>query len=661
MTNIKRTSITDTPRDVKNNDKDRFGIEPFEKGLIRFISNTSTPITIALQGEWGSGKTSLMNSLEQSLCDKNDGEYFSIWLNTWEYSLMKNANETLVEIIMGLLKESISIAETYSSKTDLIKVKTKRILEIAGKLTLKFAGNYIADGLGSDISDKLNSDSKSTIGEIRDELEYIILDTVQKSGKKGVVFFIDDLDRIDPPVAVELLELLKNIFTLDKCVFVLAIDYDVVIKGLEPKFGKLDDKNEREFRSFFDKIIQVPFSMPVSNYKVDDFLRENLSEIDYIDEILAKDDKVIKEFANFTKLTVGTNPRALKRLLNSLSLIDCINIENSKHEENVDENLDNEYIKEKLLNFALVSIQIAYPQIYRLLSMHPGFNKWDESIALKLNLPVMDDQNIAKLTAMEEFDEVWELVLYRFCERDYHLKKNALNISVLLNSMRTLIIGDSDAQAASNQIEDTLTDMLAISAVTNLEAFDKPVINYHRGDFLKNIRSVIIDNMKKGLPEIKDLIAPQGKRVQSNAYIKFAEKDWEDYIQLHTDPYKGQVRLDFEAWAWFCYSESGKDLKQIVAEFSLSEELDNLITRYNNLISDYPQFNFKPVDEILYEKDGHRLYFHANIALPDVESFFIEPNITIISNMMIDWKRFWIAFYSISSDVINLQKANSVK
>jgi hypothetical protein len=41
-------------------------------------------------------------------------------------------------------------------------------------------------------------------------------------------------------------------------VFVLAIDYDVVIKGLEPKFGKFSEKNEREFRSFFDKIIQFP-------------------------------------------------------------------------------------------------------------------------------------------------------------------------------------------------------------------------------------------------------------------------------------------------------------------------------------------------------------------------------------------------------------------
>ena len=43
---------------------------------------------------------------------------------------------------------------------------------------------------------------------------------------------------------------------MPNCVFVLAIDYDVVVKGLESKFGKKTEENEREFRSFFDKIIQ---------------------------------------------------------------------------------------------------------------------------------------------------------------------------------------------------------------------------------------------------------------------------------------------------------------------------------------------------------------------------------------------------------------------
>lgn len=50
-------------------------------------------------------------------------------------------------------------------------------------------------------------------------------------------------------MAVEILELLKNIFDLEHCVFVLAIDYDVVIKGLKPKFGELTEAERESLNS----------------------------------------------------------------------------------------------------------------------------------------------------------------------------------------------------------------------------------------------------------------------------------------------------------------------------------------------------------------------------------------------------------------------------
>jgi len=43
--------------------KDNLGIQTHTNSLIRFISSTNTPITVGIQGEWGSGKTSLINSI----------------------------------------------------------------------------------------------------------------------------------------------------------------------------------------------------------------------------------------------------------------------------------------------------------------------------------------------------------------------------------------------------------------------------------------------------------------------------------------------------------------------------------------------------------------------------------------------------------------------
>ncbi len=458
------SSITDIPRDVTKGDKDSFGIEPFEKGLVRFLKNTNTPITVALQGEWGSGKTSLMNSLQQSLSGEISSPYHAVWLNTWEYGLMKDAQTTLIDIISALTDEVTCIANIDESEA---KKLSKKVMGIGGNL-LKFAGktalNTMANGVGDVVEQSLatvNEEKTATIGQIRDELETIIKNCIEKDNKNGFIFFIDDLDRIDPPIAVELLELLKNIFTLKNCVFVLAIDYDVVIKGLEPKFGKLTASNEREFRSFFDKIIQVPFSMPVGSYQPSTFLQDSLSTIQYLNEKQLNDEALISQFTEISSLTVGSNPRALKRLLNSISLISCINAEKQSEDNALNDDL------ELLINFALVSIQVAYPTIYRLLVTHADFDKWDESIAVKLDLKPLNETTKQKLSSIEEFDEEWEQILFRICETDYFLKKRALNISRLLNLLRTLIA------KKGLDIEETIDSIISLSSVTSLETLDE--------------------------------------------------------------------------------------------------------------------------------------------------------------------------------------------
>lgn len=52
--------------------EDQFQIDHYISGLTTFIENCNTPITIAIQGEWGAGKTSLMNMVEKRL---NKSEY----------------------------------------------------------------------------------------------------------------------------------------------------------------------------------------------------------------------------------------------------------------------------------------------------------------------------------------------------------------------------------------------------------------------------------------------------------------------------------------------------------------------------------------------------------------------------------------------------------
>ena len=57
--------IVDQPN--ANFDSDSLNIKPHADALTNFIERCDTPITIGIQGEWGSGKTSLLNLIENNL------------------------------------------------------------------------------------------------------------------------------------------------------------------------------------------------------------------------------------------------------------------------------------------------------------------------------------------------------------------------------------------------------------------------------------------------------------------------------------------------------------------------------------------------------------------------------------------------------------------
>lgn len=453
-----KSSIIDVPR--RHDQEDLFGIKIYQDALIQYIKLTDTPITIALQGEWGSGKTSLMNLLRWNLCDIDNAQFFPIWINTWQFSLMKTPAQAIISILEGIINQIGALNPTHKWEESKRKIGGlfKKIASVGTKVaasTVGVDGEALEDLFGSD-------NGQSDILQLKEEISKLVDESLKNNpNKAGFTFFIDDLDRIDPPVAVEILELLKNIFDLEHCIFILAIDYDVVIKGLKPKFGELTDKNEREFRSFFDKIIQLPFSMPVANYNIDTFLVDALSKINFFSEEEMKDHSIQEAVSELARLSVGTNPRSLKRLTNTLSLISIINSGIAKAGA---EDIANKY---KVINFGLVCMQIAYPYIYNQLAEEPDFKQWNETIAAKLKLRTLTPDEQKSLDAAEEFDEEWEKIVFRMCQKETHLSNRVFQVSQMLNKLAELIKDD-------NNIGKVIEDTIELSAVTNLKAFDTP-------------------------------------------------------------------------------------------------------------------------------------------------------------------------------------------
>ena len=226
-------SITDKP--IAKLEQDSLNIQKYANSLSKFIRNSDTPITIGLQGEWGTGKTSLMSLLLENF--NKDGEKREIatsWVNTWEYSLFKGASETTPAVLSGMLEKLRDENSDIWTIKDVAADKVKRATKFLGGL----ANQVIANQIGLNIKDAANDASSekniAQIVEIKNLIKEIIQELIDHPGNKArkVVFFVDDLDRIPPTDAVEVLESLGSIISKYTTSYTTVLDPSILASAV---------------------------------------------------------------------------------------------------------------------------------------------------------------------------------------------------------------------------------------------------------------------------------------------------------------------------------------------------------------------------------------------------------------------------------------------
>ena len=340
-------SISDLPTS-----NDLLEIDQYTNGLKSFIESCSTPLSISIQGDWGIGKTSMMRQVQEKL-DKNCK---TIWFNTWQFSQFNLTPYLSVQFLSALVKEieskdeskklynqTIKIWKTISSLTKIIDLKG-----ISGKVGI----NY--DELSGLINpDKCNNE-ELFLQDLKEDFENLISNFCEETER--LVIFIDDLDRISPKYAVELLEIMKLFLDSERCVFVIAIDESIVKQGLREKYPEISDVKQE---NFFEKIIQVPFNVPYSNYNLNKYVKSQLEAINVTSE-----SEHLNEIEKAIKVAVGSTPRTINRIINLYSLSETIL---SSNETN-----SNETKKLDLSLMYLTILRCAFPLEYRKLDALRG-------------------------------------------------------------------------------------------------------------------------------------------------------------------------------------------------------------------------------------------------------------------------------------------------
>ena len=335
--NTKGMGITDMP--CTSEEEDLLEISKYVKGLGKFIRECQTPMSIAIQGDWGTGKTSTLNLLKKDLeADKATNGIQCVFFNTWQYSQFNMEDSLYVSFVHNLVKQCGGNDEIL------------RTVAAFGKLAFFKAVDWRFGTNASEILDGFEKARKEQMESVS-KLQENFANLVKKTGKR-LVIFIDDLDRLNPEVAVELLEIIKLFVNVENSIFVLAIDYEVVVTGVRKKYG--ENLSEEKCRNFFDKIIQLPFKMPVERYNLTELVRKAVQEQTHMT------DEGVNIVAEFISDVMGTNPRTFKRLVNAFFLINSVNEIGEEAESKTKEIND-------VLMFCSLCIQMCLPKLYELM------------------------------------------------------------------------------------------------------------------------------------------------------------------------------------------------------------------------------------------------------------------------------------------------------
>jgi predicted KAP-like P-loop ATPase len=131
--------------------KDLFEIKKYIDGLATFIENCNTPMTISIQGAWGTGKTSIMQIVNSILSEH--GRTLSVWFNTWQFSQFSMDSELAISLLSCLLDE-LSVSEEQKAKV----TKTTQAIRFAqamGRMGKEVALSVIDSTLGGRIAENV--------------------------------------------------------------------------------------------------------------------------------------------------------------------------------------------------------------------------------------------------------------------------------------------------------------------------------------------------------------------------------------------------------------------------------------------------------------------------------------------------------------------------
>lgn len=266
--------------------RDLFERKRFIKTLMEYIQSYENECkVISIHSPWGTGKTTFIEMWKHYLSINQDlkNKYYTIYFNAWENDDSKNP---LISILIELNEISefrdSSESKILTTAAGVLSTKAPKFFfkSLLGFLPLdseikteinNFLSSLIENGITLDtlkeafkdqtelekLSEKFN-DFNTEI--IRKKVKKLFIQTLQKfqhKTNKKILFFIDELDRCRPTFAIETLETIKHLFSVENYNFVLAWDLEQLSYSIGTVYGSNMDTG-----GYLRRFVDLECSLP---------------------------------------------------------------------------------------------------------------------------------------------------------------------------------------------------------------------------------------------------------------------------------------------------------------------------------------------------------------------------------------------------------------
>jgi len=316
--------VNDAP--ISSPETDKLNFSPIAQSLSEFLRNerTSPPLTVAVTGQWGSGKSSLMQLLKSEL---SEHRLNPVWINAWHHQ-----NES--QFLSGLLERirEDALPPTFTSANIIFQLNLiwlrfqrqpiKNILLFApiflisglliannGEIPIKLlswldvddkqkgissssgvvAAGYSLFAILSILGTKISSitgnswfkrvlglrpkslDLRSMIG-LREQFVSEFQNICKALEPTTLTIFIDDLDRCNEKRILDILESVNFLVSSGNCFVVLGMEKEPIEKAIANYYrrthqGMNEDELTLKSKRYLEKLINIEVPVPETSSK----------------------------------------------------------------------------------------------------------------------------------------------------------------------------------------------------------------------------------------------------------------------------------------------------------------------------------------------------------------------------------------------------------